>query len=197
MKKMKINVKVWQILFVIGVIILLTITICNNKATHKELNIVLNELVKSKQDKNKMDINEFINHFDEQKKLEIPENDTIVYEFIKDIGAWYPDIIMAQYIRESGHGKSGLSQDYNNCYGMKYIGTNGRYNLQIPNIKVMGGYGTYLNWQHSTYDRILLDYHKFKGIKPTRENYIKRFSDYAEDSQYWEKINKESQMWNF
>lgn len=140
----------------------------------------------------------FIGEYSFLKNEKIPTNDSIVYEFIKATGCWYPDIIMAQYVIESNHGKSGLSQDYNNCFGMKYVGKNGRWSTQVVDVKGYGDYGTYVNWQLSVIDRQLWDFAIFKGAKPTKDYYLNILGKlYAEAPNYLDKIDKESKKWNF
>lgn len=140
----------------------------------------------------------FIGEYSFLKNEKIPTNDSVVYEFIKATGCWYPDIVMAQYVIESGHGKSMLSQEYNNCFGMKYVGKNGRKNTQLPDVKGYGDYGVYINWQLSVVDRQLWDHRVFEASKPTRDYYLNILGKiYAEDINYIDKITAEAKKWNF
>lgn len=140
----------------------------------------------------------FIGEYSFLKNEKIPTNDSVVYEFIKATGCWYPDIVMAQYVIESGHGKSMLSQEYNNCFGMKYVGKNGRKNTQLPDVKGYGDYGVYINWQLSVVDRQLWDHRVFEASKPTRDYYLNILGKiYAEDINYINKITAEAKKWNY
>lgn len=126
----------------------------------------------------------------------VPKDLDEVYKMCIQSGAWYPEIIMAQFIIESSSGTSRLARDARNFYGMKYIGAKGRPTLQIPNTKV-SGYGVYINWQHSILDRVLWDDWKFNKTKPkTREQYLARINGvYAEDPNYITKVLKIANEW--
>lgn len=125
----------------------------------------------------------------------IPSDLNEVYKMCVQSGAWYPEIIMAQFILESGSGTSQVALNARNLYGMKYIGTKGRPTLQIPHTNV-GGYGMYLNWQHSVLDRVLWDDHMFNKSKPTKEQYIAKIKNtYAEDPDYMSKILRIASNW--
>lgn len=118
-----------------------------------------------------------------------------VYKMCVQSGAWYPEIIMAQFILESGSGTSNIALNARNFYGMKYIGTKGRPTLQIPSMNV-GGYGMYLNWQHSILDRVLWDDYMFNKTIPSREQYLNKISGiYAEDPDYIDKILRIANKW--
>ncbi len=119
----------------------------------------------------------------------IPSDRDEVYKMCVQSGAWYPEIIMAQLILESGTGTSSIAKNARNLYGMKKVGENGRPTLQIPGVD-WNGYGMYLNWQHSILDRVLWDFWLFKKIKPaTREEYLNRIDGiYAEDPDYIKKV---------
>lgn len=130
-------------------------------------------------------------------RTDAPADLNEVYKMCIQSGAWYPEIIMAQYIIESGSGTSKLAKKARNFYGMKYIGTKGRPNLQIPDMNV-NGYGMYLNWQHSILDRVLWDDWFFKKTKPeTREQYLTRIDGvYAEDPGYVKKVLAIAKEWD-
>ena len=140
----------------------------------------------------------FIGEYSFLKNEKIPTNDSVVYEFIKTTGCWYPDIVMAQYVIESNHGKSMLSQEYNNCFGMKYVGNKGRRNTQLPDVKGYGDYGVYINWQLSVVDRQLWDHRVFEASKPTKDYYLNILGKiYAEDINYVDKITAEAKKWTY
>lgn len=147
-------------------------------------------------EKQEQNLYTFIGEYSFLKNEKIPTNDSVVYEFIKATGCWYPDIVMAQYVIESGHGKSMLSQEYNNCFGMKYVGNKGRRNTQLPDVKGYGDYGVYANWQLSVVDRQLWDHRVFEASKPTKDYYLNIIGKiYAEDLNYIDKITAEAKKW--
>lgn len=147
-------------------------------------------------EKQEQNLYTFIGEYSFLKNEKIPTNDSVVYEFIKATGCWYPDIVMAQYVIESNHGKSMLSQEYNNCFGMKYVGNKGRRNTQLPDMKGYGDYGVYANWQLSVVDRQLWDHRVFEASKPTKDYYLNIIGKiYAEDPNYIEKVTAEAKKW--
>lgn len=113
-------------------------------------------------------------------------SDSTVYEIVCECGAWYPEIIMAQYKIESGGGKSALAKSSNNLFGMRIA-------MRRPTTQLSGmsnsGYGVYLNWEHSIIDRILWERWVFKGEKPSYESYMARLEAiYAESPCYRETV---------
>ena len=126
----------------------------------------------------------------------VPTDMNEVYKMCIQSGAWYPEVIMAQFIIESGSGTSNLAKKARNFYGMKYIGTKGRPTLQIPDMNV-SGYGMYLNWQHSVLDRVLWDDWVFSKTKPeSREKYLAKINGvYAEDPNYITKVISIANEW--
>lgn len=126
----------------------------------------------------------------------VPTDMNEVYKVCIQSGAWYPEIIMAQFIIESGSGTSSISKKARNYYGMRYIGTKGRPTLQIPDMNV-NGYGVYINWQHSVLDRVLWDDWVFNKTRPeTREKYLAKINGvYAEDPKYISKILSIANVW--
>ncbi len=200
MKKMSKRTKAILIFVAVLVvsIVLNVVFITKYADTKKELKCTLFEYEQLLFKDHERNLYTFIGEYNFLKNEKIPTNDTTVYKFIKETGCWYPEIIMAQYVIESNHGKSGLSQDYNNCFGMKYVGKNGRWSTQVVDVKGYGDYGTYVNWQLSVIDRQLWDFAIFKGAKPTRDYYLNILEKlYAEDPNYLDKIDKESKKWNF
>jgi len=112
--------------------------------------------------------------------------DSTVYDIICECGAWYPEIIMAQYKIESSGGKSTLAKSSNNLFGMRIA-------MRRPTTQLSGtsnsGYGVYLNWEHSIIDRILWERWVFKGEKPSYESYMARLETiYAESPCYRETV---------
>lgn len=113
--------------------------------------------------------------------------DENVKSLIDSCGAYYPDIIMAQYKLESAKGTSSLYKRTNNLFGMKKaISRETCRNASDTNV----GYAEYYNWQLSVIDRVLWDIDRFKS-KPTRDEYLTVLAKvYAEDPCYVTKIEK-------
>lgn len=111
--------------------------------------------------------------------------DSTLYALLKENGAWYPDILVKQAKLESGNYKSVVYKNSNNLYGMKKVGR--RNTTQVG---VYSGYGTYNNWCLSVLDRLLWDEFRFKGVKPTREEYMKAMDIYAEADSYQKLIDR-------
>lgn len=109
-------------------------------------------------------------------------NDDILYDFLLENNAWYPEILLAQAKLESGNYSSKIFQSNNNLYGMKRV-------YKRPTTQQGGdkGYGYYSNWCLSVLDRILWDKFTFKN-KPSKEEYLKAMRGYAEDPHYIEKL---------
>ena len=112
-------------------------------------------------------------------------NDSILYVFLKDNNAWYPEILLKQAKIESGNYTSNVYMNANNLYGMKKVGK--RQTTQLNN--TYNGYGCYTNWCESVLDRMLWDIFYFKNIKPSKEEYIKAMNIYAEAENYAELLN--------
>lgn len=113
-----------------------------------------------------------------------PVNDSILYQFLMDNGAWYPDILLKQAKLESGNYTSNVYNNTCNLYGMKKVGKR-----QTTQRGVYNGYGVYDNWCLSVLDRMLWDVFVFNNIKPTEEEYLKALNVYAEDENYIKKLN--------
>lgn len=111
-------------------------------------------------------------------------NDSILYQFLIDNNAWFPDILLKQAKIESANYTSDVYKNTNNLYGMKKVGK--RQTTQVNN--TYKGYGCYNNWCLSVLDRMLWDIFVFEGEKPSREKYLKAMSIYAEDKNYLTKL---------
>lgn len=200
MKKMNKNVKAVLIIITLLVIsiVLNVVYITKYSKLETEYKFTLSEYKQLLFKEQEQNLYTFIGEYSFLKNEKIPTNDSVVYEFIKTTGCWYPDIVMAQYVIESNHGKSMLSQEYNNCFGMKYVGNKGRRNTQLPDVKGYGDYGVYINWQLSVVDRQLWDHRVFEASKPTKDYYLNILGKiYAEDINYISKITKEAEKWNY
>lgn len=90
-----------------------------------------------------------------------------------NLGAWYPDIILAQIQTESGFGSSDVAHNSNNVLGMKK--TNSRKTTQIKNTDYKG-YGKYTNWESCVIDRVMWDYEVFGSKKLSRNVYIEKLN---------------------
>lgn len=124
------------------------------------------------------------------------ENLDEVYKYIQQSEVWYPEIVMAQFILESGSGTSNVCQNANNYFGMKPAKVRERVNLEG---KDYNGYASYKNWKLSVLDRRLWELQWFDGEQPKIEKYKKSLTKYAEDPQYinkLEKIIKEHEVFN-
>lgn len=110
-------------------------------------------------------------------------NDTTLYNFLVENGAWYPDILLKQAKIESGNYTSNVFKTNNNLYGMRKV-----YKRQTTQSKENNGYGAYNNWCLSVLDRLLWDMFIFKNEKPDRDTYLKALRAYAEDPNYIKKL---------
>lgn len=111
-------------------------------------------------------------------------NDSILYEFLIENKVWYPDILLKQAKIESGNYASNVYKKTNNVYGMRRVCKRQTTQLDI----VYNGYGCYNNWCLSVLDRILWDIDYFNNKKPTRDEYLRAMSIYAQDPEYINKI---------
>lgn len=115
-----------------------------------------------------------------------PIDEDTLYNFIKDCGIWYPDIVFAQCKIESGCGESELYKKGNNLIGMRQ--PKSRETTAITPCISPNGYAYYKNWQSCILDRMLWDISIFKK-KPSKEEYLSTISRiYAEDTGYVSKI---------
>ena len=111
-----------------------------------------------------------------------------VASLLIELGAWYPDIIMAQIQTESNYGTSDVAINANNLLGMKKTGKRKTTQIKKQEYK---GYGKYNNWESCVIDRVMWDYEFFGNKKPTRENYVERLNQfYAESNQYGTAMNR-------
>lgn len=108
-------------------------------------------------------------------------NDSSLYVFLVENGAWYPDVLLRHAKLESGNYTSNVYRNNNNLFGMKKVSR--RPTTQTG----ANSYGIYKNWCLSALDRILWDIDHFK-TKPTRSDYLKAFNTYGEDPNYINKV---------
>ena len=110
--------------------------------------------------------------------------DSTVLIVLDECGAWYPDVIMAQYIIESGRGTSRLARTNNNLFGMRCA-------VRRPSTQLSSSdcWGLYLNWEHSIIDRVLWDHWVFKNKKPDYSTYLSKIASiYAEAPEYLDRL---------
>jgi hypothetical protein len=116
-----------------------------------------------------------------------------VASLLKQLNAWYPDIIMAQIQAESCYGTSNVAINSNNILGMKK--TNKRKTTQIKN-QDYRGYGKYNNWESCVIDRVIWDYEMFGNKKPSRDTYINHLNScYAESREYGNVMDSHSKRY--
>ena len=172
------------IICILGFITILNLTLAlvmAKIADNKER--IIEELsIKIKQDESILSLEYSIGYWFINTPEEI--NDTVLYQFLLDNNAWYPDILLKQAKIESANYTSDVYKNTNNLYGMKKAGK--RQTTQVNN--TYKGYGCYNNWCLSVLDRMLWDVFVFKGEKPSREKYLKAMTIYAEDKNYLTKL---------
>lgn len=114
-------------------------------------------------------------------------NDSILLNYLYEVNAWYPEILLNQAKLESANYTSQVYVRNHNLFGMKKATK--RLNCQTPQ---PGDYGYYNCWQLSVLDRILWELFIFDHTKPTLEEYLKYLEKYAEDPEYVTKISNMS-----
>lgn len=121
-----------------------------------------------------------------------------VWRFIQKCGAWYPDIIMAQAVQESGSGSSDVARRCNNLFGMKKPGVRS-LRCDINRGNTSERYAEYGNWKMSVIDRIFWDMWMFRNTDgvPDRACYLGKIGTVynTETSGYTEMINKISRKY--
>jgi hypothetical protein len=120
----------------------------------------------------------------ERDKYHILTEDSI-WAYIKSLGVWFPEYIMAQAVIESQCGKVTPNKS-NNLFGMTIPQRRETTALAPSNKNDV--YAKYKNWKMSVIDRVLWELDAFKNIKPTEEAYLKRISSYAQSPTYLEKV---------
>lgn len=128
--------------------------------------------------------------FISRKKPKRPTEGEVV-EFVRTLNAWYPEYIVAQARQESEFGKTS-PKGSNNMFGMK-LPVNRE--TTADNVGTSETYATYKNWELGVIDRVLWELYVFNEKKPSREEYLKKLSKYAEDKNYRKKIEKLSQKY--
>lgn len=135
----------------------------------------------------------------EKKEISYEQKEIVIKEYLKDhkfskdelknylqdMNVKYPDIVLAQAEIETGHFTSTIFKENNNLFGLKEaklrpttaIGTNNNH-------------AYYNNWRESVQDYCLYQASHLKEIK-TKEEYLQYLEqNYAEDTNYVNKIKK-------
>lgn len=173
------KVNMWVIittLIVTGLFIYISVTFKHQDVLIKNLNTQL------EQEEQMLSLEYSIGYWFINTPKEI--NDSILYQFLLNNNAWYPDILLKQAKIESANYSSNVYKNTNNLYGMKRVGK--RQTTQLNN--TYNGYGSYNNWCLSVLDRMLWDIFIFKGKKPSKEEYLNAMNIYAEDEFYIQKL---------
>ncbi len=120
---------------------------------------------------------------DSEKKNFKPE---MVYKFLVEHRAPFPEILYAQAILESNNFKSSLFMTNNNCYGMREPGK--RVTMSKGESY---GYASFDTWKDCILDRLYYNCLYLNDIK-TEEQYYQYLdnSGYAEDPNYISKVRK-------
>lgn len=165
------------------------VSLCNDKID--KLNMIIDSIeVDSKTNILLMKAGEY--HITAHREKSKITKDSVA-SLLTELGAWYPDIIMAQIETESAYGESNVAINANNIIGMKKTGK--RKTTQIKN-QEYNGYGKYNNWESCVIDRVMWDYEFFGNKKPSRERYIEFINQfYAESCQYGTRIDRYSKSY--
>ena len=166
------------LLIMLGFFIGILIILFNNLTTLQKENKDLNSQIQKEE--YLLSLEQSIGYWFINKPEEV--NDSILYQFLIDNNAWYPDILLKQTKIESGNYSSNIYKSNNNLYGMRKP-----YKRSTTQSGINKGYGVYQNWCLSVLDRLLWDYYHFDE-KPTKEEYLNKLQFFAEDSNYISKI---------
>ena len=112
------------------------------------------------------------------RDTKLPVHPDSIYVVAERAGAYYPEVIVAQAILESGCGTSNLAKSANNLLGMTKVNESGRHRTttQLPG-RSRNNFGVYHNWQLSILDRVLWERSVFKRKPRSREEYIRKMSN--------------------
>ena len=171
----KLHKKVKILYALIEFLLLCILTICI--LSFKDSQIVQRLSTQIEQDEQMLTLEYSIGYWFINQPKEL--NDNILYNFLVENGAWFPDILLKQAKLESANYTSNVYLNSCNLYGMKKVGKR-----QTTQTSTYNGYGVYNNWCLSVLDRMLWDIFRFNNQKPTEEEYLQALSQYAEDSSY-------------
>ena len=166
------------LLIMLGFFIGVSVILFNNLITLQKENKNLNSQIQKEE--YLLSLEQSIGYWFMNKPEEV--NDSILYQFLFDNNAWYPEILLKQAKIESGNYSSNIYKSNNNLYGMRKP-----YKRSTTQSGINKGYGVYQNWCLSVLDRLLWDYYHFDE-KPTKEEYLNKLQFFAEDSNYISKI---------
>lgn len=173
----------------LGLIFIIVMISKSNNRWHREylnlksdMELIMEDLALANGESSIRNLEELIGkyHIEGAGKLQ----DSTVFHVLEECGAWYPDVIMAQYIIESGRGTSRLARTNNNLFGMRCA-------VRRPSTQLSssGSWGLYLNWEHSIIDRVLWDHWVFKNRKPDYSVYLSKIASiYAEAPEYLDRL---------
>lgn len=130
-----------------------------------------------------------LNHI-KQHDFSKPRRDE-VWNYILSLDTWYPEVIMAQAIMESGCGNR-MPASSNNMFGMTCPY---KRETTAMNAGSGDGFATYKNWKLGVIDRVLWELFYFDNKKPSEVDYYQALSGYAEDPDYIEKIRNVAQKY--
>lgn len=131
-----------------------------------------------------------VNNFVEKIPVIIRPNQEVLNEKnlrneIKKLHLKYEDVIVAQYIIESGSGTSNIYKQNNNFLGLKEP-----HSRPTTSLGTNLSHSIFENWQNCLIDYSLWQTMCARGIN-SQEEYIQLLgSIYAEDQSYMDKINK-------
>ena len=182
LRKDKHNLRINCFILIIFCLISVIVVIRSNRIMDNQDKLLYDLNTQLEQDESMLSLEYSIGYWFINQPEQI--NDSILYVFLKDNNAWYPEILLKQAKIESGNYSSNIYLNTNNLYGMKKVGK--RQTTQLNN--TYKGYGCYNNWCLSVLDRMLWDMSMFNNVKPSKEEYLKTMSIYAEDSNYIKKL---------
>lgn len=104
-------------------------------------------------------------------------------QLLKDLNVKYPHVVMAQSILETGKWKSNIFKENHNLFGMKEAKTRVKTALGTQN-----NHAYYTSWSESVYDYAFYQCRYLSSIKSERDYFTYLSKNYAEDSEYAERL---------
>ena len=105
-----------------------------------------------------------------------------IYSYIFELRLDHPEVVYAQVMLESNKLNSKLFRENNNLFGMKISG-----NRPTTAVGVKYGYAYYKTWKESVIDYALYQAAYRRNLSK-EEYYLKLGENYAEDSEYIQKL---------
>jgi uncharacterized FlgJ-related protein len=134
-------------------------------------------------------INDVSNISNETKAIIIKENTKFskdkLKEYILDLNIRFPHIVFAQAILETNEFKSNLFKENSNLFGMKEATKRPTTNSGVEN-----GHAYYNSWRESVQDYAMFAAAYLNNLKTEEEYFQYLRANYAEDSEYVEKLKK-------